>query len=129
MSCTSLNNSNDIIAHIISVVSADGKAYVDLHQLLNNISGSPPTDLSNLEQIASSINNDAFYYETVNQQLNNISNTLNTKLNISDNNVTVTSLLSEINKRQYNISPVEPLMFNLNLENPNMELIEQPKSE
>ena len=97
----SVNNSTNIIADTIALVTSDGKAYVDLHQLVNTKSGPPPTDLSNLEQIASSINNDAFYYETVNQQLNNISNTLNTKLNIIDSNTTTASIINIINNNQY----------------------------
>ena len=96
----SLNNSNDIIANSVSLICSDGKSYADVRQMINSISGRPPLDLSNLEQMAASINNDAAYLNTVNQQshnvLNHVSTTLNSKLTVSDSNVTTSSLFNSL---------------------------------
>ena len=58
-----LSNSTDIVANSLSVIH--GNKVVDILGSLTTLAGSPPVDVDSLEKIASSVNNDPTFHNSV----------------------------------------------------------------
>ena len=59
----SLNNSKDIVANSISVIQ--GNRTIDVLETVNAVQGLAPETLNSLEKLATALNNDSNYFQTV----------------------------------------------------------------
>jgi predicted ATP-grasp superfamily ATP-dependent carboligase len=59
----SLNNSKDIIANSVSVIK--GNKTIDVIETIDAVQGLAPETLNSLEKLATALNNDSNYFQTV----------------------------------------------------------------
>ena len=59
----SLNNSKDIVANSVSVIK--GNKLIDVLETVDAIQGLAPETLNSLEKLATALNNDSNYFQTV----------------------------------------------------------------
>ena len=72
----SLNNSKDIIANSISVIK--GNRTIDVVETIDAVQGLAPDTLNSLEKLASAMNNDSNYFQTVTTAISNKADTATT---------------------------------------------------
>jgi hypothetical protein len=65
----SLNNSRDIVANSISAIK--GNRTIDVLETIDAVSGLAPETLNSLEKLATALNNDSGFFNTVTTALNN----------------------------------------------------------
>ena len=61
----SLNNSKDIVANRVSVIK--GNRTIDLIETIDAVQGFAPETLNSLEKLATAMNNDSNFYNTINR--------------------------------------------------------------
>ncbi len=64
-----MNNSEDIVANSISVLK--GNRTIDVLETIDSLSGLAPETLNSLEKLATALNNDFGFFNTVTAALNN----------------------------------------------------------
>ncbi len=72
----SSNNSRDIVANRISVIK--GNRTIDVLETIDAVSGLAPETLNSLEKLATALNNDSGFFNTVTTALNNKAETSTT---------------------------------------------------
>ena len=92
----SLNNSKDIVANSISIIK--GNKTVDLLSSLDAVTGLAPATLNSLEKLATALNNDSGFFNTVTTAIGNKADTSTTYTKSAD-----------ISYRRYKVILYKPL--------------------
>ena len=87
-----LTSSTDIVAH--SVWVAKGNVLLNLLELIQSLTGVPPSTLDNLEKIAIAIDNDPLYAQAIIGRLSEKADSANTYSKTEVDN-TITSLIGD----------------------------------
>ena len=101
----SLTNSNDIIANSVSIVQDN--EIINILDLISQITGLAPATLNTLQELASSINNDNTFYNTINTQLATKANSAD--VYIRSETYTQSQINTALSGKQASITPSSSL--------------------